>query len=104
MSRCHWPACVPLERVAAVAGGGGVQRERVPFRGSHSSANTAPPERNPGASEPALLTADDSVGAGGRHRVVHLFVCLEPGILESRGVEMICKSQRQSLWISHQPC
>lgn len=65
----------------------GVQRERVPFRGSHLSANTAPPERNPGASEPALLTADDSVGAGGRHRVVHLFVSLEPGILESRGAK-----------------
>lgn len=72
-SRCHWPACVSLERVAAVAVGGGggggprqrVQREHIPLRGSRSSTNTAPPERNVSASEPALLKADDSVGAEG---------------------------------------
>lgn len=55
----------------AVGSGGGrerggqrVQREHIPLRGSHSSTNTAPPEGNTGASEPALLTADDSGGGG----------------------------------------
>lgn len=90
MSRCHWPTRISLERVAAVAVGGGgggrwagqrVQRERVPLRGFHSSTNAAPPEGNIRASEPVLLRQVDSGGGGELERGCPW--SLEPGIQKS---------------------